>query len=584
MLKYKKSHKIKLYEKRMKKNFRKIATAVLVSLFTLSLSLFLLSACSPSTPGPESVTDYVFYLDNEVYHTIKKSDVIEEKLPVAPTLEVGYDFVGWYKEKTFKNKIEESDILSWDKTEGKKAYGRVEAIYKVRETDNALRGLTPYGVAEYDGEELVIPSTLYGVEIKNIGMQAFLQNPTLKNIVLPSTVTEIKDGAFQGCSKLESISLPQGLKSIGREVFNGCTALKSVSLPSSLEVLDSYSFKDCSSLTTVTIPTNIALEKIGTSAFENCVKLSGISLSEGIKEIGVTAFRGCIELQSISLPNSLTVLGADCLLGCDKLTYFNENGLNYMGNNTNKYVYLAGVSNKSITTLNIASTCKFIGKKACEGLTEITSINIPASVLNVAENAFKDCSNATDVHFDLESKATFIGEGAFNGCSKIERMTIPFVGIGESAVYQQQRTFGIIFGVENILRTYDNTRVIDGVTYYLQYETYPNNFYHPIPTTLKYINVLGGYIQDFAFRNVNQVTTYVIGKNVTGVGHNTFRDVASSLVVYYEGTESDWSELLKNMHSNNTASLKNAPRYYYSATNPGASGYWHYVNGIATKW
>lgn len=49
-------------------------------------------------------------------------------------------------------------------------------------------------------------------------------------VVVPSHVTEIADGAFLNCKSMESVTVPATLTKIGKNAFWGCTALTSVTV------------------------------------------------------------------------------------------------------------------------------------------------------------------------------------------------------------------------------------------------------------------------------------------------------------------------------------------------------------------
>ena len=59
-------------------------------------------------------------------------------------------------------------------------------------------------------------------------------------------VAEIPYRAFYGCVKLIELQLNEGLKVIGESAFLGCTALRSVTVPSSVTELRLGAFFDCS--------------------------------------------------------------------------------------------------------------------------------------------------------------------------------------------------------------------------------------------------------------------------------------------------------------------------------------------------
>jgi hypothetical protein len=62
---------------------------------------------------------------------------------------------------------------------------------------------------------------------------------------IPSSVTAIKDGAFESCSGLSSISIPSSVTFIGKQAFYGCSSLSSIVIPSSVTGIGKGAFEDC---------------------------------------------------------------------------------------------------------------------------------------------------------------------------------------------------------------------------------------------------------------------------------------------------------------------------------------------------
>ncbi len=58
-----------------------------------------------------------------------------------------------------------------------------------------------------------------------------------KNTVIPSNVTSIESGAFQGCSSLTAIDIPGSVKSIENGAFRSCIRLQAVEIRHDPEVL-----------------------------------------------------------------------------------------------------------------------------------------------------------------------------------------------------------------------------------------------------------------------------------------------------------------------------------------------------------
>lgn len=130
---------------------------------------------------------------------------------------------------------------------------------------------------EIDGKEL--PVVGLGADIFNIR-----SNGTVRNVIVPDTVTTIGEGVFESCKNLESIVLSKRLQEIYRGAFHNCTKLKSIVLPNTMR-------------------------KIGISAFEGCSSLSSVTLGTGLREIGMWAFKDCPSLKSITIPANVTNIG-----------------------------------------------------------------------------------------------------------------------------------------------------------------------------------------------------------------------------------------------------------------------------------
>ena len=56
----------------------------------------------------------------------------------------------------------------------------------------------------------------------------FLNGEEIKDVVIPSTITKINDGALSGASSLTSVTIPNSVTSIGGLAFAGCSSLSSV--------------------------------------------------------------------------------------------------------------------------------------------------------------------------------------------------------------------------------------------------------------------------------------------------------------------------------------------------------------------
>lgn len=95
--------------------------------------------------------------------------------------------------------------------------------------------------------------------------------------------------------------------SIGSSAFNGCSRLTGVTIPNSVTSIGGAAFLDCSRLTNITIPNSVT--SIGNSAFLNCSGLTSMTIPNSVTSIENYAFKNCFGLTSITIPNSVTSIG-----------------------------------------------------------------------------------------------------------------------------------------------------------------------------------------------------------------------------------------------------------------------------------
>ena len=219
----------------------------------------------------------------------------------------------------------------------------------------------------------------------------YLNGIELTEIIIPSTITEIKDNVLHGACYVTSIAIPDSVRSIGDSAFRGCSSLTSITIPNSVTSIGNSAFYDCSSLTSITIPSSVT-------------------------SIGDSAFRYCSSLTSISIPNSVTTIGNDAFAKCDKLKTERNlyDNAYYIGNATNPYLVLLSAKGKSAISFQINTNTKFIHSYAFSGCSSLTSIIIPDSVTSIGSSAFYYCSGLTSI--TIPDSVTSIGDYAFSGC------------------------------------------------------------------------------------------------------------------------------------------------------------------------
>lgn len=128
-------------------------------------------------------------------------------------------------------------------------------------------------------KELVIPESLDGFTVDEIGRNVFSGNQKIKAAVLPHSISVIGDGAFKGCPALESVSLNGNTGAvllIGNEAFSCCTILHSADFDAAYVNINKEAFSGCNLLETVRFSDDLQYLAIRDSAFAGCRSLEKI--------------------------------------------------------------------------------------------------------------------------------------------------------------------------------------------------------------------------------------------------------------------------------------------------------------------
>lgn len=250
------------------------------------------------------------------------------------------------------------------------------------------------------------PTGMYPFFVNRPGM--FSCNIT--QFKLPSTVKELIQYSFMGCTSLTAVDIPSNAVNISG-AFAGCSGLKNVVIPDKVTAIES-SFSACSGLESAVLGKNI---KISVSAFVNCSSLSSVIIPEGVDNIGKEAFRNCSSLTVVTIPNSVTSIGEGAFEDCTGLPVFDN--VRYAD------ICLVNAVDKTLSSYIIKEGTKFIAENAFFECTDLTSITIPNSVISIGDDAFSGCSSLSSV--TIPNSVTNIGEWTFYNCSSLTFINIP---------------------------------------------------------------------------------------------------------------------------------------------------------------
>ncbi|MEL3909375.1 MAG: leucine-rich repeat domain-containing protein, partial [Treponemataceae bacterium] len=180
-----------------------------------------------------------------------------------------------------------------------------ESIFKTEEVDGkpSLCKITGYNVDKDKlPSKLVIPDTIYGKKVAEIGESAFEGCTGIKTLNLPAALTKIGNWAFKGCTGIKTLDLPASLTEIGRDAFYGCTGITTLNLPAALTEIGGFAFEGCTGITTLDLSGCTELTEIGDWAFCDCTGITTLDLSgcTELTEIGSGAFYGCTLLETVT--------------------------------------------------------------------------------------------------------------------------------------------------------------------------------------------------------------------------------------------------------------------------------------------
>ena len=233
------------------------------------------------------------------------------------------------------------------------------------------------------------------------------------HIVIPDTVTEIADYAFDSSTLIKSAVLPETVEKIGRFAFSYCAALESINIPSSVKSIGNSAFESCESLTEIDMSAG-CVELISKRAFYGCLKLKRVCLPETVISIEKLAFYNCSELTYINIPDSVTDIGNRAFTYCVGLAQ--QNGLVIV----NGVVYGYYGDSDSVT---VPDGVRVIGENAFYRCKDIVSITLPDSLTEIEDYAFWGCESLK--RMEIPPFVTTIGKGVFVDCTSIESISFP---------------------------------------------------------------------------------------------------------------------------------------------------------------
>lgn len=238
---------------------------------------------------------------------------------------------------------------------------------------SAFEGYTTLETVTFEQNETAGSASVQTVTgLQTIGSSAFCGCERLTQITLPNTLKTIGARAFAQAN-LSEIIIPDSVTEIGENAFESNYDLRSIILGNGLTTIKKCAFMTYSeSVDTLIIPDNITT--IEADAFSYC-DIVNLTLGKGLTSIAVSAFKGCaltnISMGLVSLPklntcsafNNLTI--NTLILDCETPT----------GDDMSLYSIFANSTIKNIKAINGEFYCNVVNEVNFETLIISESVN-----------------------------------------------------------------------------------------------------------------------------------------------------------------------------------------------------------------
>ena len=414
---------------------------------------------------------------------------------------------------------------------------------------------------------LYVPNSFAGVfevprGISSIADGLFTGKSNVTEVVIPTYVTNIGMGAFEGCPKLTQVTF-RGDRNmdlvIGENAFAACERLFEINFENSTTgkgtvTIGNSAFEGSAELEVLNVGENVIIASIGDRAFAKNVVLSDLNIAQSavISSIGQNAFQGCISIKEYVVHASTTSIGDYAFLGCEYLetVEFAPNG--------GDIAFGVGVFQDCVrlTTIKLPATLAAFDGSVFDGCEHISNVEVdPANpyltthdgalysmglteliyyprnldgdlsklpwdtLTKIGPAVFKGNVKVTSVV--IGDKVTEIGAGAFASCINMESLTFANM---ESAMIIGDNAFDNCTKLTAIAVPSQTTHIGASAFYMTKISSFV------IPATVTYV---GDYA--FAYTDIVDIT---IPAAVTYVGQGAFYKAAKlANVTFVGGTE-----------------------------------------------
>lgn len=185
-------------------------------------------------------------------------------------------------------------------------------------------------IDNYIGKDtsIYIPEKIGGKKVTRIGK--LKTNREVTEVVLPSSIHNIDNAAFQNWSNLKLAYMLNSELEIGKYAFANCQRLEEVYIMN-VKIIGKGAFSGCSELKSIQLA-ELSLwsyfHTLEEDVFAGCEKLENIVMPENLKEIKKNCFTGCERLKAVRVAKKVT-----------RIDSFPENAVMIADENSYAYQY-----------------------------------------------------------------------------------------------------------------------------------------------------------------------------------------------------------------------------------------------------
>ncbi len=245
-------------------------------------------------------------------------------------------------------------------------------------------------------------------------------------------ITTVPDKAFDGKSLLSSVILPEGITSIGEYAFNG-TTIRRINIPSTVTIIKQRAFQS-TPLMYCTFAEGSQLKTIEQYAFLSCKLLQEVALPAQLETIGLEAFNHCEAMKSVTMGDAVTFI---------ERYAFNENyameSIRFSDGLTEIYPWVCR-ENRALKEVHLPANLKTIHHEAFYNCQNLTEILFPASLEKIMFGAFR--YNSLE-KVELPINLQWLGTDAFSNNSSLKEIVMPsFLESGNYGYWSYDSWYG----------------------------------------------------------------------------------------------------------------------------------------------